>query len=456
MEGQERKLGLGKRVWLSIILVGFIGQLAWAIENQYINLWVYSQSGDANHINWMTNASAIVAAITTFFVGALSDRIGKRRIIIAIGYTVWGVTVFLFGVMSLSNMAALTGGDMAKAMLLVGVSNVIVDSVMTFFGSSANDACYSAFVTDKTDTKTRPFVESVISVMPLLAVALMMVLGLAFGLPGEQGELSNEQFAEKIASPWLYFFLTCGALTTAVGVGCFFLLPKDEIKPNREKNYLLNLVDGFRPKTMKQSPLFYLCLLVFLFFNIAVDSFMPYYLVYFQESLGFEGLSFYGAMAIIIGIASASVIFAGLFMGRLGKMKFLLPSILSMAVGALILFLSSSNAYLSVFGGVVLMAGYLIGTAAIGARLRDETPEDKVGSLQGVRMIFAVMLPMIIGSNLSALCFQSDYVNEYGVTAARPDKWMFIVTLSASIVALVPAIALLIIDRKKAKAGIKG
>ena len=56
MEGQERKLGLGKRVWLSIILVGFIGQLAWAIENQYINLWVYSQSGDANHINWMTNA----------------------------------------------------------------------------------------------------------------------------------------------------------------------------------------------------------------------------------------------------------------------------------------------------------------------------------------------------------------------------------------------------------------
>ena len=106
--------------------------------------------------------------------------------------------------------------------------------------------------------------------MPLLAVALMMVLGLAFGLPGEQGELSNEQFAEEVASPWLYFFLTCGALTTAVGIGCFFLLPKDEIKPNREKNYLLNLVDGFRPKTMKQSPLFYLCLLVFLFFNVRI------------------------------------------------------------------------------------------------------------------------------------------------------------------------------------------
>ena len=81
MEESKRK-GLGARVWGSILLVGIIGQLAWAIENQYINLWVYSQSGDATHINWMTNASAIVAAVTTFFVGAFSDRTGKRKIII--------------------------------------------------------------------------------------------------------------------------------------------------------------------------------------------------------------------------------------------------------------------------------------------------------------------------------------------------------------------------------------
>lgn len=446
---------VGKRVWLSFILVGLIGQLAWAIENQYINLFVYSQSGDANHINWMTTASAVVATLTTFFVGAFSDRIGKRKPIIAIGYCIWGVTVFLFGLMSLSDMMALSGGDMVKAIVLVGVMNTLVDCVMTFFGSSANDACFSAFVTDHTDSKSRPFVESVISVLPLLAMAMMLLLGMALGLPSSQGDMSQQEFADSVATPWLIFFLICGALTTAVGIASFFLLPKDQIKPNRESNYLVNLVDGFRPKTIKANPMFYVCLLVFLFFNVAVDSFMPYYMVYFQENLGFGGLQFYAAMGVIIGVASIAVIALGAFMERIGKMKFLLPSILAMGVGAVCLYFSA-NAYFAVFAGTVLMAGYLLGTAAIGARLRDETPADKVGSLQGVRMIMAVMLPMVIGSNLSAFSFQSEYVNEYGQIAAKPDKNMFLVTIGACAIALVAAVALLLLDRKRKAKGIQG
>ena len=71
---ENRKLG--PRLWVAIILVGLVGQLAWAIENQYINLWVFSQTGDAKHITWMTTASAIVATATTFFMGALSDKLG--------------------------------------------------------------------------------------------------------------------------------------------------------------------------------------------------------------------------------------------------------------------------------------------------------------------------------------------------------------------------------------------
>ena len=283
-----------------------------------------------------------------------------------------------------------------------------------------------------------------------------MLLGLSLGLPGDSTGLSQSEFAMKVDSSWLIFFLICGLLTTSVGIISFFLLPKDNIAPNREKNYLYNLLDGFRPQTIKANPLFYVCLLLFLFFNIAVDSFLPYYLVYFQEGLGFAGISFYGAMAIIIGVSSLLVILAGLFMDKLGKMKFLFPAIIAMALGALGLFFSGTNKYFAVFAAVVLMAGYLIGTAAIGARLRDETPEDKVGSLQGVRMIFAVMLPMVIGSNISLACFQDIYVNEYGQEAARPDKWMFIVTMVSSLIALAPAILLLVLDKRKARDVVQG
>ena len=31
---------LGAKLWIAIILIGIAGQLSWAIENQYINLWV--------------------------------------------------------------------------------------------------------------------------------------------------------------------------------------------------------------------------------------------------------------------------------------------------------------------------------------------------------------------------------------------------------------------------------
>ena len=130
----------------AILLLGLFGQIAWAIENNYINLWVFSPSHNTDHIAWMTTGSAIVATLTTFFVGALSDRLGKRKPFIAGGYSIWGVFVFLFGVMSLSNMEVL-GGSRSTGLILVGVMTLVVDCVMSFFGSSANDACFNAFVT---------------------------------------------------------------------------------------------------------------------------------------------------------------------------------------------------------------------------------------------------------------------------------------------------------------------
>ncbi|MCR5491745.1 MAG: MFS transporter [Bacilli bacterium] len=441
---------LGARLWVAIILIGLIGQLAWAIENQYINLWVFSQTGDANHISWMTTASAIVATATTFFMGALSDKLGKRKLFIALGYTIWGVMVSLFGVMSLKNLLPLNGNDYAKAFLAVGIMNVVVDCLMTFFGSTSNDAAFNAFVTDQTNEKNRPLVESIISVMPLFAMAIMFVVGGMLGLPGAMGEAeSATDFAIRISEPWFIFFLAVGILTTAVGVACFFLLPKDNIAPSRDEKYIKKLVTGFLPKTIKSNVGFYLVLLTFLFFNIAVDSFMPYYLVYFQSTLGIVEGDFFSAMAIIIGVSSAIVIALGAFLDRIGKMKVIFPAILVMGGGALGFFLCGAEKPLAILSGVLLMTGYLVGTAALGAELRDQTPKNDVGSTQGVRMVFCVLLPMAIGANLSTAAFQSKYENEFGQIVAKPDKWMFIVTLGAALLAIIPAVVLVLYKRKK-------
>ena len=73
---------LGVKKWLSFIIAGLVGQLAWAIENNYLNLYVFDCSKDYGFIPLMTALSAIAATLTTLFIGALSDRVGKRKLFI--------------------------------------------------------------------------------------------------------------------------------------------------------------------------------------------------------------------------------------------------------------------------------------------------------------------------------------------------------------------------------------
>ncbi len=440
---------LGAKKWIAFILLGLAGQLAWAIENNYINLWVYSQSGRADFITWMTVGSAIVATVTTFLMGALSDRLGKRRIFIAGGYTIWGFFVFAFALASLQNGVKLCG-EGANALLWVGIMNVIVDCVMTFLGSTGNDACFNAMVTEQTNEKNRPFVETVLSVLPLVALIMMMGIGMIFGVPGSQQE--NEtiaEYASRIATPWLYFFLVCGILTTLVGIAGFFILPKDKAIKDQRSGYFKNLAYGFLPSSIKKHPRFYIALLAFLFFNIAVDSFMPYYMVYFQS---FAELDFYLAMGIIVAVAIVGSIAIGAFLDKIGHLKVLIPAILLMGSGALLLFLSQAS-WVLIFGGSLLMLGYLVGTAVLGAEIRDQTPKGKEGSLQGVRMIFAVMLPMIIGSNLSLAIFQQPGLDAYGQTTKTPDHWMFLVTCISALLTILPSLWLILANRKGEEKG---
>ena len=44
-----------------------------------------------------------------------------------------------------------------------------------------------------------------------------------------------------------------------------------------------------------------------------------------------------------------------------------------------------------------MITGYIFVSALSGAIVRDNTPPESAGKLQGVRMVFSVLIPMIVG-----------------------------------------------------------
>ena len=99
---------LGLRRWLSLLLVGLFGQFAWTIENMYFNVFLYNTiSTDPRYIAAMVGWSAAAATLTTLLMGALSDRLGRRKLFICAGYLLWGLSTAAFGYITPENASRL-------------------------------------------------------------------------------------------------------------------------------------------------------------------------------------------------------------------------------------------------------------------------------------------------------------------------------------------------------------
>jgi MFS family permease len=90
--------------------------------------------------------------------------------------------------------------------------------------------------------------------------------------------------------------------------------------------------------------------------------------------------------------------------------------------------------------GCVMMSGYMMMAAVLGANIRDWTPKDKVGHFQGIRMIFAVLLPMVIGPNIGAAVIRGGsgtYV-ELGQVKSVPTPGIYLAAAAVLLFTLLP------------------
>ena len=411
------KTKLSSRFWVALTLFSLVGQVAWVVENMYFNVFIYKMfRASAADISAMVGASSVAATVTTVLIGAFSDRIGKRKLLICGGYLVWGVSILSFCLLRIDVIEAVF--PMTANAMSLGVSLVIIlDCVMTFFGSSANDAAFNAWVTDSTDHTNRGAVEGINSMMPLISI--LVVFGGFMGFDLNQTE------------SWTMIFAIIGGVVICVGIAGLFLIDESKIRPTKT-GYFENLCYGFRPSTARKNRELYIMLLVFALFNISIQTYMPYLILYYEVSLGMTNYVLIMAPAIIL--AAVVTAFWGKVYDRRGFRFAALAALAALNLGYIVLFFTRST--LPVFlGSLLMMSGYLSGMAVFGAYVRDFTPEGKSGQFQGLRIFSQVLIPGVIGPAIGAAVLRGaeQIVNSDGTTSFVPNANIFAAALAVGI-----------------------
>ncbi len=393
MKTQQKSTPLGGRIWFSAIFFGLIGQIAWIVENMYFATFaqdIFANSGRADLSYMVTTLmvilSAVAATVTTIFAGSLCDRTGKRKPFIAFGYIFWGLTIMLFALLPMRAEG--------RMIAVIAVLLVVFDCLMTFAGSTSNDAAFNTWVADVTDPTNRGKLNAILAILPVIAVVIVFV-----GLGGFYNA-SNESNA--------MFFLLLGAIPIIAGVLAIFVLQDAKgIRRSEEQNYWADTFYGFRKDVIRKNRMLYICLAAASLIGIAQQTFFSYLINFLIVTLGL-GDGFVIPMAVIIVGAAVFTGLMGVLFDRFGRKHFYYPLLAVMILGILsfwcIQFVEGALKTVILYaGGVLMMGGILSLTGAFMSSFQDHIPEGCEGRFQGVRMCFTVLIPMIVGPVISLL-----------------------------------------------------
>ena len=406
-----------KSFYLALTLFSLAGQIAWVVENMYFNVFIYKMfHASPSEISLMVSASAVTATVTTLLIGALADKLGKRKIFICAGYILWGISILAFCLLRTDILGKLFPSVLSLSSLGVTLT-VVLDCVMTFFGSSANDAAFNAWLTDSTDHSNRGKAEGINAMMPLLAI--LAVFGGFMGF-----DLNRE-------NSWTLIFLIIGGVMIVLGILGFFLIRDPKIQTEANQNYFKNILYGFRPSVIRTHKKLYLHLISFAIFGISIQIFMPYLILYYTEALHLDNYVLIMAPAVIL--AAIFTLIWGRVYDKIGFRRGIALPLLLLGVGyaVLIWFTHTVPVFL---GSLLMMCGYLAGMAVFGAAIRDETPENRSGMFQGLRIVGQVLIPGLIGPVIGSAVLQNaaTVVNDDGTTSFIPNENIFFAALAVA------------------------
>ncbi len=428
------KKGLTSQKLMLIWVLGMTGQICWNIENQWFSTFVYANiAPNATIVNIMVGVSAITSTFATFFFGTMSDRLGTRRPFIAVGYILWGVFTIVYGATIFIPHSLVNYG------MVVAILVVVADAVMSFFGSMGNDAGFNAWLSDSIDKDNQAQIGTALAVQPVLGTIIGTVLG---------GIII-------VTLGYFWFFLIMGIFVILIGIISIFKV-KDVAKLKSYKN------GGFWhqfaiPFNFKK----YILMHELVWLNLLITTYFVGFHVYYTQlgnifiyNYGFDEAEFGYLQGLALVLAVLMTIPTSYFIKKNKSPAILFVTFLITVLGLLLLWGFGKNsdsvnilsiANIPLFLGLFLVGtGYIITMQVTMVWAKTLFPDESRGQFEGIRIMFFVLLPMIIGPFIANLIINKSelyYSHDYGmglVIGQVPTGTLFLVAAFITTLAYIP------------------
>jgi len=422
--------------WGFVWALGLAGQLCWNMENQWFNTFVYEKiAKDPTIISWMVAISATATTISTFVTGTATDRRGRRRLAVSIGYIFWGIFTILFGTTEFIMKGA--GSGTASVLMTAGVAVVAADAIMSFFGSMGNDSGFNAWMNDHMNERNKGQIGAALATQPIIGTIVGTVAG---------GMLIGSE------NNYMRLFVVMGAFVICCGIfSLVFMKDAPDLEPHIEGSFWQQFASVFNFKkyfSLKELVWVNLTLSAyFIAFNMYfthLGNYMIYYLGFTADMMGFmEGIGLILAMLLVF--PATKLINAG------KHVPIAFASIFFNIAGLLVLgfFVRPENVNTgSIFNPVMLIGVFLIGVGyvvflqTVSVWAKGLYPKEAKGQFEGIRILFFVLIPMVVAPLIANPIIKKngEIINEYGLKEYLPTEVLFLVGAGVSLITFIPLI----------------
>ncbi|MGF7144947.1 MFS family permease [Anaerotaenia torta] len=426
---------ISRKNWALIWILGMAGQLCWNVENAWFNSFVYAKiAPNPDIISWMVGVSAAVTTFATFLIGTMGDRRGKRKPFIAIGYILWGIFTIAFGVSEFLPIHSV----FAAGCFVVGM-----DAIMSFFGSVGYDSGFCAWTTDISNETNRGQVGGAFATMPVLATIF--------------GSVVSGIIIDRL--DFFAFFIMIGGLVTAIGVFTLFTL-KDAPALRAKKDpggFWRQFFSVFRYRTVRENRELFWVFVVMMVYFIGFNVYFPYVNIYFVNYLGMD----YTMTGLIQGVsllaAVGLTIPAARLIDRGDNIRVIAFALLVNTLG--LVTISMSGHMIMLAAGMLLTgAGYVVILQTLTAWYKNLYPEEQRGQFEGIKQLFFVCIPMIIGPMISnyIITYHGTSAVVDGVEGSIPNEILFAVSSVLTLATFLPMLPAGKLLRKRKAANRKG